>query len=125
MGTHSLTLLCILNSSIESIVTKGIDLLIKAYAYLIEKVGIKDAVLVIAGPDDGYLNEAKALANSLRVSDPVMFVGPLYDKNKLAAYVDPDPYVLPSRYEIWGLIILEAYACGKPVIASKVGGLKT
>ena len=104
---------------------KGIDLLIKAYAYLIENMGNKDAVLVIAGPDDGYLNEAKALANSLRVSDPVMFVGPLYDKNKLAAYVDPDPYVLPSRYEIWGLIILEAYACGKPVIASKVGGLKT
>jgi len=103
---------------------KGIDLLIKAYAYLIEKVGNKDAVLVIAGPDDGYLNDAKALAYSLRVSDSVMFVGPLYGKDKLAAYVDSDIYVLPSRYEIWGLTILEAYACGKPVIASNVGGPK-
>ena len=104
--------------------SKGVDLLIKAYAYLIEKVGNKDAVLVIAGPDDGYLNDAKALAYSLRVSDSVMFVGPLYGKDKLAAYVDSDIYVLPSRYEIWGLTILEAYACGKPVIASNVGGPK-
>jgi len=103
---------------------KGIDLLIKAYAYLIEKMGNKDAVLVMAGPDDGYLNEAKALADSLRVSDSVMFVGPLYGVDKLAAYVDSDLCVLPSRYETFPMVLLEAYACGKPIVASNVGGLK-
>jgi glycosyltransferase involved in cell wall biosynthesis len=103
---------------------KGIDFLIKAYAYLKNKMNFKDAVLVIAGPDDGYLSEAKALAYTLGVSDSVMFVGPLYGGDKLAAYVDSDLYVLPSRYEIWGLTVLEAYACGKPVIASNVAGLK-
>ena len=61
-------------------------------------MGNKDTVLTIAGPDDGYLNEAKALADSLRVSDSVMFVGPLYGVDKLAAYVDSDLCVLPSRY---------------------------
>jgi len=103
---------------------KGIDLLIKAYAYLIKKMGNKDAVLVIAGPDDGYLNEAKALADSLRVSDSVMFVGPLYGKDKLVAYVDSDLCALPSRYEMFPMVLLEAYACGKPIIASNVRGLK-
>jgi len=103
---------------------KGIDLLIKAYAYLIEKVGNKDAVLVIAGPDDGYLNEAKALAYSLKVSDSVMFVGPLYGVDKLAAYVDSNLCVLPSRYETFPMVLLEVYACGKPIVASNVGGLK-
>ena len=124
MDTHSLTLLCILNSSIESIVTKGIDLLIKAYAYLIEKGGNKDAVLVIAGPDDGYLKEAKSLTSALDILKHVLFTGPLYRQDKLETYVDSDVLVLPSRYETFPMTVLEAYTCGKPVIASEIGGLK-
>jgi glycosyltransferase involved in cell wall biosynthesis len=103
---------------------KGIDILVKAYAYLKNEMNFKDAVLVIAGPDDGYLSEAKALAYALRISDSTMFVGPLYSVDKLAAYVDSDLFVLPSRYEAFPMVVLEAYACGKPVIASNVGGLK-
>ncbi|MEM2180849.1 MAG: glycosyltransferase [Nitrososphaeria archaeon] len=103
---------------------KGIDLLIKAYAYLVKKTGCKDAILVIAGPDDGYLNEAKALAKSLKIDDSVIFTGSLYGGDKLEAYVDAGVYVLPSRYETFPMTVLEAYACGKPVIVSNVGGLK-
>jgi glycosyltransferase involved in cell wall biosynthesis len=103
---------------------KGIDTLIEAYAYLRNKMNFKDAVLVIAGPDDGYTGEARALANSLRTSDEILFVGPLYDRDKLAAYVDSHLCVLPSRYETFPMALLEMYACGKPVIASNVGSLK-
>lgn len=103
---------------------KGIDFLIKAYAYLVKKKDYKDAILVIAGPDDGYLNEAKALAKSLKIDDSIMFTGPLYGRNKLEAYVDAEVYVLPSRYETFPMTVLEAYACGKLVIASNVGGLR-
>jgi len=103
---------------------KGIDFLIKAYAYLKNKMNFKDAVLVIAGPDDGYLSEIKYLAQASGVSNSILFVGPLYGEDKLAAYVDSEVYVLPSRYETFPMTILEAYACGKPIVASRVGGLK-
>jgi glycosyltransferase involved in cell wall biosynthesis len=103
---------------------KGIDILIKAYAYMRNKMNLRDIVLVIAGPDDGYLNEAKRLAQALDVSNHVLFTGPLYGEDKMAAYIDSEVYVLPSRYETFPMAILEAYACGKPVVASEVGGLR-
>ncbi|MEM2240472.1 MAG: glycosyltransferase family 4 protein [Candidatus Bathyarchaeia archaeon] len=104
--------------------TKGIDLLIKAYAYLTKEIGCKDTILVMVGPDDGYLNEAKNLTKTLNVEGSVTFTGPLYGRDKLEAYVDAEFYVLPSRYEAFGMTVLEAYASAKPVIASDVGGLK-
>ena len=103
---------------------KGIDILIKAYAYMRNKMNLRDIVLVIVGPDDGYLNEAKRLAQALDVSNHVLFTGPLYGEDKMAAYIDSEVYVLPSRYETFPMTILEAYACGKPVVASEVGGLR-
>ncbi|MEM3713421.1 MAG: glycosyltransferase [Nitrososphaeria archaeon] len=104
--------------------TKGIDFLIKAYAYLTKGIGHKDTILVIVGPDDGYLNEAKALTKTLSTEDSVMFTGPLYSRDKLGAYIDAEFYVLPSRYETFPMAVLEAYACAKPVVASNLGGLK-
>jgi glycosyltransferase involved in cell wall biosynthesis len=103
---------------------KGIDFLIKAYAHLINDMHYKDVLLVIAGPNDGYLKEAKLLTSALSISKHVLFTGPLYGQDKLEAYVDSDVVVLPSRYETFPMTILETYACGKPVIASKVGGLE-
>ena len=104
--------------------TKGIDYLVKAYAYLKRKMNCNDTILVIAGPDDGYLNEVKSLIHDLGISNSVLFTGPLYGKDKISAYVDSEVYVLPSRYETFPMTVLEAYACGKPVITSKIGGLK-
>jgi glycosyltransferase involved in cell wall biosynthesis len=103
---------------------KGTDILVKTYAHLVKKMGYKDAILAIAGPDEGFLNEVKSIANALNVSDSIIFTGPLYGKNKLQAYVDSDVYLLSSRYETFPMTILEAYACSKPVIAFDVGGLK-
>ena len=98
---------------------KGIDLLIKAYMYLINYMNFKDIILVIAGPDDGFLDEIKALIKKLRIKD-ILLTGPLYGRDKLEAFVDSEVYVLPSRYETFPNTILEAYACSKPVIASNV-----
>ncbi len=100
---------------------KGLDLLANAFAGLTKK--LDDAKLVIVGPDDGYLLSLKKLIADLEISDKVLFTGPLYGNDKLEAYVDADVYVLPSSYEIFGITILEALACGTPVIVTDRCGL--
>jgi len=101
--------------------TKGIDILVKAFANIVEK--LHDAKLVVVGPDDGYLGELKALIETLDIGDNVLVTGPLYSRDKHEAYVDADVYVLPSRYEIWGMTVLEAVACGAPVIITENCGV--
>jgi glycosyltransferase involved in cell wall biosynthesis len=100
---------------------KGLDTLVIAFKHIIEES--KNIILVIAGPDDGYLDSLKNLVSSLKMGNNVLLVGPLYGEDKLSAYVDADVYVLPSTYETFPVTILEAYACSKPVIASNIGSL--
>jgi len=103
--------------------TKGIDFLVKAYAYLIKKVKYKDAVLVIAGPDDGYLNEVKSLVHDLGVSDSVLYTDFLPEGDKIRAYVDSDVVVNVEPLNVYGLVPLEAAACSTPVIVSKTNAI--
>lgn len=100
---------------------KGIDILVKAFAGVIEK--LDDVRLVVVGPDDGYLGELEGLIKALKIEDNVLISGPLYGRHKLEAYIDADVYVLPSRYEIWGMTVLEAIACGTPVILTENCGI--
>ncbi len=96
---------------------KGIDILVCAFANIANKIpGLK---LVIVGPDDGYLCELKALIRTLKIDEKVIISGPLYGRDKLEAYVDADAYVLPSRYETFPLSILEALACGTPIVLTE------
>lgn len=101
--------------------TKGVDILVKAFASLSEK--LIDVKLVIVGPDDGFLTQLEALIKALKIQDKVFISEPLYGKDKLEAYVDADVYVLPSRYEIFGITPIEAIACGTPVILTENCGI--
>ncbi|MEM2103440.1 MAG: glycosyltransferase [Candidatus Bathyarchaeia archaeon] len=100
--------------------SKGIGFLIKAYAYLTNKMGVKDAVLVIAGPDDGYLNEAMSLVHCLDISNSVLFTGFISSDDKLAALVDTDVFVTPSFYG-FPITFLEACAVGTPIVTTSLG----
>jgi len=102
---------------------KGLDILVRAYAYVVNKLGVNNVLLVIAGADDGYLGELEELLSQLRMTNNVLLTGPLYGKDKLEAYVDADVFVLPSWYDTFPNVVLEAYACSKPVIASNVGSI--
>jgi glycosyltransferase involved in cell wall biosynthesis len=100
---------------------KGIDILLKAFA---NATRFNDAKLAIVGPDDGYLSNCRDIVKQLDIENRILFTGALFGSNKLEAYVDSNVLVLPSTYEIFGNVILESYACSKPVIASRVGGLQ-
>jgi glycosyltransferase involved in cell wall biosynthesis len=99
---------------------KGLDVLVKAFAYGKTKGEFRDTSLVISGSDDGYLEKLRNLVNLSNVSSDVIFAGPLYGEDKLSAYVDSDVFVLPSVYETFPNTVLEAYGCYIPVIASDV-----
>jgi len=100
---------------------KGLDLLTKVFTDLSKE--ITNAKLVFAGPDDGYLLTLRRLAKELNIMDIVLFAGPLYGREKLEAYIDADMFVLPSVYEIFGITVLEALACGTPVIVTDRCGI--
>jgi len=94
---------------------KGIDFLIKAYSCLV-KNDVKDSKLVIAGPDDGYLNQARELARSSGISSSVLFLGFVTERDKVSAYVDSAVVVYLGQFEPFGLVSLEAAVFGKPVL---------
>lgn len=95
---------------------KGLDILVDAFAELIKE--INNVRLVIVGPDDGFLSRLEKQIEGIGVSDKVLLTGPLYREEKLEAYVDADVFVLPSRYESFGKVVLEAFACGVPAIVT-------
>jgi len=100
--------------------TKRIDLLVKAYAHLAKSMKYDDALLVIAGPDDGYLAEIKSLSAHLNVSDSVLFTGFISSSDKLKALVDADVFVTPSFYG-FPVTFLEAGVTGTPIVTTSLG----
>ena len=100
---------------------KGPDLLVKAFAALTKD--FNNIKLVIAGPDDGYLPMLKKSIKELRIEEKVLFTGLLNGRDKLEAYIDAEVYVLPSSYEIFGRTLLEACACGTPIIVTDRCGI--
>jgi glycosyltransferase involved in cell wall biosynthesis len=100
--------------------TKGIDFLVKAYACLIKEQKYNEAVLVIAGPDDGFLSEVRSLANYLGVSDSVLFTGFIGSEDKLKALVDARVFVTPSFYG-FPITFLEACVTGTPILTTMLG----
>jgi glycosyltransferase involved in cell wall biosynthesis len=100
---------------------KGADLLLYAFAQL-HKIN-KNIKLVIAGPDEGYLNELMKIAETLQISKSVIFPGPLYGEKKIEAFIDAHVFVLPSPYDSFGNVVIEALACGTPVIFTNKCGV--
>lgn len=100
---------------------KGVDFLVAAFAETRRE--LPQAVLVVAGPDDGYLPEVKRQIETLRLADSVRLIGYLDGAAKIEAYQAANVYVLPSTYEILGITLLEAMACGASVITTDRCGL--
>jgi len=100
---------------------KGLAFLVESFSELVKE--IEDVILVIAGPDAGYENELRRLINTKNCHDKVRFTGYIGGREKLKAYVDADIYVLPSIYETFPIAVLEAWACGTPVVVTDRCGI--
>ncbi|MET0425276.1 MAG: glycosyltransferase, partial [Actinoplanes sp.] len=104
---------------------KAPDVLISALASL----QTEDVTLVVCGgPSGSGLDRPTALieqAESLGVRDKVMFLPPQNGDDLADLYRSADVVAVPSYNESFGLVALEAQACGTPVVAAAVGGLVT
>ena len=104
---------------------KGLDILITALATL-EDPG--DTRLLIVGGEpvrDSYVQWLMSLADKLGLEDSVTFTGAVPQTELPKYYGAADIFVLSSYYETFGLVALEAMACGLPVVASRFGGPST
>jgi D-inositol-3-phosphate glycosyltransferase len=101
---------------------KGIDVLIRAVSQLDGKFQL----LVVGGDEKDVMrtHELHVLAEEMGIAGKVVF-GDAVPHGELPRYYSAASIcVVPSYYESFGMVALEAMACGVPVIASRVGGLK-
>jgi len=96
--------------------------LIEAFAALRKQYRLP-VKLRLVGPKDRRYPEASRRAAGLGVADAVTWLGYLPDDRLVSEYQHADVFVQPSRYEGFGLSVLEAFACGTPVICSNKGSL--
>ena len=104
---------------------KGADVAVRTLAAL-----SPDVTLVIVGGPSGpdgpaEMRRVKSLVSELGVAEQVRFVPPQRHEDLPAFYRAADVCLVPSRSESFGLVALEAAACGTPVVAAAVGGLCT
>ena len=101
---------------------KGLIPLVEAFAPLAGRD--PSATLVMVGEDGGMQAAVQAKVDALGLSHRVRWTGFVADDGLLAAaFREARVAVLPSEYEAFGLVLLEALAQGTPVIASRVGGI--
>jgi D-inositol-3-phosphate glycosyltransferase len=105
---------------------KGPDVAIRA----LHELGRADALLLLVGgasgsDGDGEVERARQLVDELGLHDRVRFVPPQPHHILSTYYRAADAVLVPSRSESFGLVALEAAACGVPVVASAVGGLQS
>ena len=98
---------------------KGIRYLLLAMKTILTK--FPDVKLEIVGTGS-LLNELQNLANELKISNSIKFLGKFADV--IPFYKRMDIFVLPSLYEGFGIVILEAMAMGIPIVATNVDGIK-
>ena len=101
---------------------KNIGVLLRAFASVRRRSSFPVRLVVAGSPDPRY-PEAGDLARSLGVADAVRWTGYLSDESLVALYQSADVLAHPSRYEGFGLQVLEAMACGVPVVSSNAASL--
>lgn len=108
---------------------KGIETLVRVLA-LLKQQNVQNLKLIIVGgssanmPDGDERERIEGIVNELGLQSLTVFAGRVGHDVLPLYYAAADVCVIPSHYEPFGLVAIEAMACGAPVVASNVGGLK-
>lgn len=100
---------------------KGLTFLVNAIPVVLEEE--PDTTFVFVGPDAGIKGELVKLSQKLGLDRRIIFTGNVNDVDLVKAYHASDLFVLPSIREPFGIVLLEAMASGKPIVASDVDGI--
>lgn len=100
---------------------KGIDLAVRSVCHLVNKSEIHLVLIGGDGPESTSYQRIEQLVNDLGFSDRVHILGPVEHSQMVLYYQKADAVVVSSRYESFGLVILEALASGTPVASTPVG----
>ena len=92
---------------------KGVDILVRSFSMMNNQ-----ALLVIAGPDDGDLSTIERLVRECNIEQKILIVGHLNGTQAIEAILDADIFALTSRKEVFGMALVEAAAIGKPLVIS-------
>lgn len=109
---------------------KGLETLLEAMRHLRLDARYKDLRLLVVGgdadePENGHAAFLMERVRTLGLAGTVSFLGAQPQERLRLYYTAAQMTVMPSYYESFGMVALEAMACGSPVIASRVGGLTT
>lgn len=97
-------------------IKKGLDILLPAFKNYVQKHD--NALLILAGPDDGYQKETESFIEKHQLGLNIKLVGMLTDDIKKAALADADLFVQPSYSEGFSIAVLEAMASKLPALVS-------
>jgi glycosyltransferase involved in cell wall biosynthesis len=97
---------------------KGIEHLLNA-ALKMRSEGFRGEFIIAGTGDDSYVRTLHEASHAMRVDDSVRFVGQVKGQEKLSLYQAADLFVLPTSQENFGLVLVEALACGTPLVTTK------
>lgn len=98
---------------------KGMDVLLKAFSIAFSR---NDKVKLVIGGDGKERNTLDKIVSDLKLEGKVSFLGRLTREETIVEMKKCNSFVLASRSETFGVVYIEALACGKPIIATKCGG---
>lgn len=100
---------------------KGLEHLVEAVPEVLK--GFPQVKFVLIGEDERMQEKLQRRAKKLGVEDSILFLGALSHDEVSMAFMDCEVFVLPSEFEAFGIVLIEAMAAEKPCVATSVGGI--